>query len=129
MDLPSLLLVMFGGALGSGARYAAEVFWPYDLMVDELPVATLAVNIIGSLIAGLVLGLSTIGGPLFEAQRITLFLATGLLGGFTTFSTFSTQTVGMLAEGEPFLAVVYMWATVTVCVLAAGFGYALGRAM
>lgn len=129
MDLTGLLLVMFGGALGSGARYAAEVIWPYDPVVDELPTTILTVNITGSLIAGFILGLSSIGGPLFEAQRVNLFLATGLLGAFTTFSAFSTQTVEMLADGEPFLAMAYAWTTVTICVLAAGLGYAVGRAV
>jgi CrcB protein len=121
----NFLLVMIGSALGGAARYAAELFFPYAPPNSSLPVAILAVNVAGSLLAGLFIGLSLPGGPLYTT-RGALFLVTGFCGGFTTFSTFSLHTLAMLQEGEPYLALVYILLSVVLCVIAAGIGYLIG---
>ncbi|MGE0715680.1 MAG: CrcB family protein [Alphaproteobacteria bacterium] len=119
------LAVMIGSALGGGARYGAELAWPYGPPDAGLPMATLAVNIAGSLAAGIVLGLTLPGGPL-PVGRTALFLVTGFCGGFTTFSAFTLHTVAMLQEGEPWLALTYILLSVVLSVAAAGIGYLVG---
>lgn len=123
----NFILVMIGSALGGAGRYAADLFFPYAPPNSSLPVATLAVNVIGSLLAGLFIGLS-LPGPLYTT-RGTLFLVTGFCGGFTTFSAFSLHTLAMLQEGEPYLALVYIGLSVVLCVIAAGIGYLIGAEM
>jgi CrcB protein len=123
----SLLLVMLGSALGGGARYLAELAWPYDPSADEIPMAIVAVNVLGSLLAGIYLGLTSTNVPLATAQP-SLLVVTGILGGFTTFSAFSLHTVQMLADGEPYLALAYVGLTVVGTVAAAGLGFLLAQA-
>ncbi|BBK42987.1 putative fluoride ion transporter CrcB 1 [Allostella vacuolata] len=124
----NFILVMIGSALGGGARYAAELFFPYTPPNSSLPIATLSVNVVGSLLAGMFIGLSLPGGPLYST-RGALFLVTGFCGGFTTFSAFSLHTLAMLQEGEPYIALVYIALSVFLCVLAAGIGYLIGAEM
>ncbi len=95
-----LLLVMAGGAVGAGARHlvgraALGLFGP------GFPWGTLAVNLAGGLLMGLLAGTlaRTSGG---ESWR--LLLGTGVLGGFTTFSAFSLETFGMLQRGQAVMA-------------------------
>ena len=107
--MPNLLLVMLGGALGAGARHLAGVAglrW----LGPGFPWWTLFVNLFGSLLMGLLAGwLSRAGGT--EGAR--LFLAVGILGGFTTFSAFSLELVLMLERGELASAAAYILASVT----------------
>ena len=124
----NFFLVMLGSAFGGGARYAIELAFPYTPPNSSLPLATLAVNVLGSLLAGIFIGLSLPGGPLY-ASRSALFLVTGFCGGFTTFSAFSLHTLAMLQEGEPYLALVYIGLSVVLCVIAAGIGYLIGAEM
>ncbi|MCC7275770.1 MAG: fluoride efflux transporter CrcB [Alphaproteobacteria bacterium] len=121
----NLLLVMLGSALGGGARYAAELAWPNPSPGDSLPIAVLAVNVVGSLLAGILVGLSLPGGPLY-LSRANLLLVTGFCGGFTTFSAFSLHTLAMLQEGEPYIALTYIVLSVVLCVAAAALGYLIG---
>ncbi len=124
----NFILVMIGSALGGAARYAAELFFPYAPPNSSLPLAILAVNIVGSFLAGIFIGLSLPGGPLYMT-RGALFMVTGFAGGFTTFSAFSLHTLAMLQEGEPYLALVYILLSVVLCVMAAGIGYVVGAEM
>ena len=94
--MPNLLLVMLGGALGAGARHLAGVaqlrwFGP------GFPWATLFVNLAGSLLMGLLAGWMVQKGG---SEPMRLFLAVGVLGGFTTFSAFSLDIGLMLQRGE-----------------------------
>ena len=98
----SLLLVAFGGAVGSVLRYVISMLAALHLSAT-FPWGTLAVNILGSGAIGLLAGVG-IGGDL------RLLLVTGLLGGFTTFSAFSLET-GLLWERHPWLAVAYVAAS------------------
>ncbi|HYF01081.1 MAG TPA: CrcB family protein [Planctomycetota bacterium] len=118
ITLTSFLLVAGGGAVGATARFAvglAAARW-----TAAWPAGTLAVNLLGCLAAGLVVGLLT---PTQEALR--LFLLPGLLGGFTTFSAFGLETQQLLQRGAWGAAAGYAFLSV-----AAGVGaVAAGRAV
>ena len=106
--MQALLLVMLGGAFGAGARHLAGVAglrW----LGPGFPWWTLFVNLLGSLLMGLLAGwLLQRGG----SEQARLFLAVGLLGGFTTFSAFSLELGLMLQRGELQSAVAYVLASV-----------------
>jgi fluoride exporter len=88
------LLIGVGGAIGSIARYYCSVIIPNK----QFPLSTLVVNIVGSFIIGIVIGL-TIKNNAYS-NHFKLFFATGLCGGFTTFSTFSLENLQLLQEGK-----------------------------
>jgi fluoride exporter len=125
MKIGAFAAVAFGGAIGSMMRYAVSF-----LMVERLgpgfPWHTALINVVGSLCIGMVAAYaqSSIGLPPY----VGLFLTVGILGGFTTFSTFSFDTVTLLAE-SPMLAIAYCVGSVVVGVLAALAGLAAGRAL
>ena len=106
--MPNLLLVMLGGALGAGARHLAGLAglrW----LGPGFPWATLFVNLLGSLLIGLLAGwLLRAGG----SEQARLFLGVGILGGFTTFSAFSLELGLMLQRGELAPAAAYVLASV-----------------
>lgn len=121
-----LVLVMLGGALGSGARHLVGRAM-LSLFGPAFPFGTLAVNLIGGLLMGLLAGtLARVGadGP-GEAWR--LFLAVGVLGGFTTFSSFSLDAVTMAQRGAWPLALGYVLASVIGSILALAAGLAIAR--
>jgi CrcB protein len=115
------LLVALGGALGSLLRYALGA-WVQDFLGPGFPYSTLAINALGSFFLGLVVGLSLEGVLSGEAR---LFLAMGVLGGFTTFSTFSYETVLLLQDGEALKALAYVGLSVGLGVVLALLGYRL----
>lgn len=118
--MSGLLWVALGGALGSVARYGvgiAAVRW-FGL---TLPWGTLAVNVVGGLAMGV---LAARVGPEHESAR--LLLGVGLLGGFTTFSAFSLETVRLM-EHQPGLAALYVGASLILSVGACWLGLMLGR--
>ncbi len=124
--LGNVLAVAIGSAIGGVARYAVGLALPYDPVGGGIPVATLLVNLSGSLAIGLVSGLAMPGGMLASAPGATLLLGAGVLGGFTTFSAFSQETARMLADGEPFLVFAYATMLVWGCVAAATAGLYVG---
>ncbi len=112
------------GALGSISRYLVSG-WVYTLAGRGLPYGTLAVNVIGSFLLGLLMeaGLrSTLFSP---ALRIGL--AVGFMGGFTTFSTFSLETIRLFEEGSYWQAGSNVLLNVVVCLLFAALGIFLAR--
>ncbi|GAB4167504.1 MAG: hypothetical protein OHK0024_02610 [Thalassobaculales bacterium] len=129
MDLANLFMVMSGCALGGAGRYLAEVWWPYNSAQNELPVAIIAVNILGSLLAGGFLGLQLNASPLTQVEQTNYFFVTGVLGGFTTFSAFSLHTLDMVIDGEPYLAVANVAISVIGALAAAALGFAIARAV
>ncbi len=105
--MPNLLLVMSGGALGAGARFAVGQI----VQRPGFPWATLTVNLAGALLMGLLAGLlQRQGGPLGSTW---LFLGVGVLGGFTTFSAFSLDAVDLFGRGAYGLGTAYVAASVT----------------
>ncbi len=118
-------LGIFGG-LGCVARYMISG-WVYNFAGRTLPYGTLAVNLIGSLLLGLVMEGSLRSTLLSPELRIGITV--GFLGGFTTFSTFSYETVRLLEEGSVVAAGANVLLNVTVCVAAAVLGIYLARQM
>ena len=116
-----LLSVAAGGALGAVLRSLCGAW----LARDGFPVAVLAVNVAGSLAIGALAGLASRHG-LAAWQP---FLVTGFLGGFTTFSAFSLETVTLIERGEAAAAGLYVALSVGLSVLAAAMGLALTRAL
>ena len=93
------LWVMLGGALGTGAR-----FWFSGLVAGRFgeffPVGTLAVNITGSFIVGFFAAISDPQGPFLITPRLRQFFMIGVCGGYTTFSSFSLQTLDLAQDGD-----------------------------
>lgn len=90
------LLVAIGGALGAAGRYLIGG-WVQSLAGPGFPLGTFFVNVTGSLIIGIILGLVERGALSGQAR---LLLAVGLMGGYTTFSSFSYDNLGLLQGGE-----------------------------
>ena len=116
-----LLLVALGGAVGAVARYGVGVA-AVRLAEAGLPAGTWAVNALGSLAIGLAL-------PLVADDRTRLALVVGVLGSFTTFSTFSADTVLLWEAGRRTLAVANAAGSVVVGVASVALGLALGRGL
>lgn len=110
------ILVMLGGAVGAAARYQIGTLAPRA----ALPWPTLAVNILG----GLLMGLLIARGP---AEPARLLLGVGVLGGFTTFSAFSLETVQLIQRGALGVALGYVVASVLGACAALWLGLILGR--
>lgn len=100
--MKSLLLVALGGAIGSVARYQLSGLILHRTIDWRFPAGTFAVNILGCLVAGILAGLAA--KYEFFSQDTRVFLFTGILGGFTTFSAFGLETVFLLRRGELLVA-------------------------
>lgn len=122
----NILLVAFGGAVGSVLRYLTGV-WTLRLFGPDFPFGTLAVNIVGSYAIGCVAEALVRG---FSAPvDLRLLVMTGLIGGFTTFSAFSLDLWVLYERGEAGLAFVYLAATLVLSLAAAGAGLFTVRAV
>ncbi len=108
------ILVAAGGGLGSMFRYGISQF-VQNRVSAQFPFGTLAVNILGCFIIGALYALAVRGGISANAR---LFFATGLCGGFTTFSAFSHETVAMLRDGQYLFAGLYISASVVCGIIA-----------
>lgn len=113
------LQVALGGAIGATARFAV-----YRLIgVMGFPLATVVVNVVGSFVMGLlVIMLAERGG-----NQVSPLLLTGVLGGFTTFSTFSLDTLTLWQRGDHGVAVIYIFVSVMLSLGAVVAGLLLGR--
>jgi fluoride exporter len=120
--IANLLWIGAGGALGALLRYASVVGVQHLLgSAHRWPWGTLVVNVVGSFAAGALVGwLSSIASPPSMARP---FLMVGVLGGFTTFSAFSVESLGMLQAGRFSAVLVYALASVVGCVVAALIGF------
>lgn len=118
----SLLLVMLGGMLGTAARLMIGLLIPN---AGDFPVATLLANGVGALLIG-VLAARPFDRLSDRGASARVFLGTGILGGFTTYSAFAVGTVELWAE-SPLLAGVYVIFTLALGVAAAVLGMRLGR--
>jgi CrcB protein len=94
----SVILVALGGALGSVCRFLLSSFVSQRAVDWRFPLGTFAVNMVGCLVIGLLLGLSMKEG--YFSTETRLFLFTGIVGGFTTFSAFELETFMLLRSGE-----------------------------
>ena len=113
--------VIAGSVIGGVGRYAASVFIP---PVSGFPLATLFVNVVGSFIIGFYGTLSGPDGRLFASARQRQFVMTGICGGFTTFSSFSLETVRLLQAGMTHTALLNIGISVVTWLLSVWLGYA-----
>lgn len=120
--------VMIGGAIGSALRFAMST-WIAEASHSTFPWGTLAVNILGSLVIGLFTGLTGPDGPLLVSPVGRAFVTIGIIGGFTTFSSFSFQTMLLLQDGQWFPAVGNILSSVVLCLVATGGGIALANVL
>jgi len=120
------LIVFFGAGLGGAARHGVNVL-SARLVGTGFPAGTLLVNALGCLLMGLIAGTFAFRGHL--SQDVRLFLTTGVLGGFTTFSTFSLDAALLWERGETGLAVLYVGASLVLSLAGVAAGLALTRAM
>jgi CrcB protein len=120
------LWICLGGALGTGARWLVSG-WALRWLGSAFPWGTLAVNVLGSFLIGALMHV----GLTMESMPPTLRLAltTGVLGGFTTFSAFSYETVRLLQEEAWLLAFANVSANVAACLLACFLGIVAARAI
>ncbi|HUF76696.1 MAG TPA: fluoride efflux transporter CrcB [Longimicrobiales bacterium] len=121
----TLLVVALGGAAGALSRYWA-IGWVQALVGIGFPWGTLAVNVTGSLALGFTLVWLQSMAPSAELRDL---IAVGFLGSFTTFSTFSWETLTLIREGAWERAGAYTLASVAICVLACAVGAALATAL
>ncbi|MBO5523288.1 MAG: fluoride efflux transporter CrcB [Roseburia sp.] len=113
----SILFVGLGGAIGAIGRYLISLF----SVKGDFPFLTLLTNLLGAILIGVVVGLADSKANM--PKNLILFLKTGVCGGFTTFSTFSLESLLLLENGKHFLGSVYIVASVVLCIL----GVALGK--
>lgn len=116
-----------GGALGASARYAMELLLPP--VRDGWPTATFVVNMTGAFVLGVIIVLAARFAPDPESsvttRRVRPFLVTGVLGGYTTFSTYMVEAHGLLDTGQPAKAAVYIFGSLLLGVLFVGIGRAV----
>jgi CrcB protein len=109
-SLPSVFFVALGGALGSVSRYLLGT-WTQSLSKSiDFPYGTLTVNLIGCFIIGFLSQLAESRGAFTPESRAFVFI--GILGGFTTFSSFGNETINLLRDGETFNALANIGANV-----------------
>jgi CrcB protein len=116
----NLLLVGVGGGIGAMARYLVGGWVLHQTIQERMPYGTLAVNLIGCLAIGLLAGAAERFEVLTPEAR--LFLITGVLGGFTTFSAFGYDTMFLLRRGEALVAAGYVGASVGLGLFAVWLG-------
>ncbi|MEJ1960755.1 MAG: fluoride efflux transporter CrcB [Gammaproteobacteria bacterium] len=117
-------------AVGVGAAFGAWTRWGLSLLLNpvlpSLPLGTLAANLIGGLLIGVVMGLAE---PLSLSVTTRLLVVTGFLGGLTTFSSFSAEAVGTLMRGESGWAAVLVFSHLIGSLVLTGAGVYIGRAI
>jgi fluoride exporter len=121
-----ILLVAAGGAVGSVLRYLVGL-WTLRSFGPAFPWGTLTVNITGSFLIGVLA--EAIARKFGASVEMRVFLITGILGGYTTFSAFSLDAMTLLERGEPVTALIYVASSVLLSALAVFAGLALMRAM
>jgi len=117
------LIVFLGGGLGAAARHGVNLL--ARMIGVDSPFGTLAVNVLGSLLMGAIVGYAAFRCELPQHWR--LFLTTGILGGFTTFSAFSLETILFYERGELAMATFYVAASVGLAVAGLVAGMSLLR--
>jgi len=120
------LAVMGGGALGTGARMWLSL-WMASRYGEVFPWGTFSVNVIGCFIIGLFSGLTGPDGVILTSPLTRQVVMIGFLGGFTTFSSFSLQTLALMADGEWFYAFLNIILTLVLCLLCTWAGLALAN--
>ena len=127
MNLVTCLVVMLGGAVGTLGRYAlALALAPISA---SLPWGTIVINIAGSFVIGFFSTLTLAHGRYPAPENLRLFVLVGVCGGFTTFSSFSLQTLDLLRAGALGRAAVNVAASVALCLASVALGHLAGAAL
>ncbi|GGF83777.1 MULTISPECIES: fluoride efflux transporter CrcB [Rhizobium] len=124
--MTNILLAALGGAIGSVLRYLVGVF-SVRWFGPSFPWGTLAVNVVGSFIIGL--SVEMIARRFNASMELRVFIVTGIIGGFTTWSSFSLDTMVLFERGAITAAAAYVIGSLVVSFAAVFAGLALGRAM
>lgn len=119
------ILVALGGAAGALGRFGISRLVTHFVPAHSWPTATLAVNLLGSILIGILYVVITEKSALHPDFRYILMV--GFVGAFTTFSTFSLETVAMLEAGKALMALSYTLISLTSCVLGCWLGMQLAR--
>ena len=115
------LLVGLGSALGGMARYGCSL-WLGRLLGETFPWGTLFVNVTGSFVIGFFFSLTAAGGRLLVAPDWRVFVTVGICGGYTTFSSFSLQTLALLRDARWLDAGGNVFGSVVLCLVAVWLG-------
>ena len=118
-----LIYVASGGAVGAVFRYLAQNF--YKFYFPNFPIGTLFINFIGSFLIGILASNLESRGTSYIF--IKYFLIIGILGSFTTFSTFSLETIQLVNDKKLFLSSVYIFLSISLCIIGAFFGYNINK--
>ena len=118
------LLIMLGGALGTGARFWASGFIA-ERTGEFFPVGTLVVNVTGSFIIGFFAAFTDPEGVVLVSPRFRQFFMIGVCGGYTTFSSFSLQTLDFVRDGDWMKALLNTALSFACCLAAVWFGRVL----
>jgi fluoride exporter len=119
MMLKNFLLVGLGSSIGGMLRYLISLIFKSK----DFPYQTIFVNVVGSFVIGIVFAVAA--KQTQSSEQIKLFFATGICGGFTTFSAFSIENMQLIKSGNYFVALTYMVATIIICLVATFEGYKL----
>ncbi|MDP6784460.1 MAG: fluoride efflux transporter CrcB [Alphaproteobacteria bacterium] len=118
-----LIYVASGGAVGAVLRYLTSNF--YKFYFPNFPIGTLFINFIGSFIIGILASNLESRGTSYIL--IKYFLIIGILGSFTTFSTFSLETIQLVNDKKLFLSLVYIFLSISLCIFGAFFGFNVNK--
>ena len=121
-----ILLICLGGFLGTGARYGLNGLMSHRFG-ETFPFGTLTINILGSFVIGIVFIATGPDSRVLVSADVRQFIMIGILGGFTTFSSFSLQTLTLLREGDVGAAIANVGLSVVVGLLAAWAGETLAK--
>lgn len=122
-----LIWVALGGAIGSMARFGVSSLVVRQVNPVNFPWGTFSVNVLGCMLAGVFLVVAESMQSISQEAR--LFIVTGLLGGFTTFSAFGIETLGLIKRGELLIALSYASLSIIVGVIAMWLSYSLLKVM
>jgi len=120
-----IFFIASGGALGSLARYFVATGPLKNFIFFDIPVAIISVNILGSFFFGIILGL--IQSNFIVSENIKIFILSGFLAAFTTFSTFAWESVSLIQQEMYIKLVIYCLASITLSILFCLYGYNLGK--
>jgi fluoride exporter len=126
--MESYIVIAIGSALGGVARYWCSGVVA-RLVGETFPCGTLVVNVVGSFIIGFFATITAPDGRIFASTTTRQFVMIGLCGGYTTFSSFSIQTLQLLQDGEWLPAGANIAGSVILCLVAVWLGYALAAAL
>ena len=120
------VLICIGGAIGTGGRFLLST-WVTDAFGGTFPSGTVLINVTGSFLIALILEVSALTGTV--SQNARLFLTTGIMGGYTTYSSFNYETLSLFERGASELAALNLGITVAACLLSGYLGLVSARGL